>query len=272
VIFTGIASLLSVGVTPLLLVRYFDTRIPQATQGPRASQGALRDILERIKNVFRRLETYVELPPTTEMMDIIVKIMTEVILILALVTKEIKQGRLSEFIPVDRLFLSAHCCIEKFLKKVVGRSDMEDALRRLDKLTQEEHRMTSAQGLRASHDGAHFFVLSLPPCPLNPFSRPGNVYMRREFDDQKRSSPQLSHRCHRDSTCLIGNQLRQDLTNWLKPPDPYINYNTATNVHHKGTGMWFTERTTFQDWKESSSLLWIHGKRTFSGPLHPNSC
>ena len=35
---------------------------------------------------------------------------------------------------------------------MIGRSDIEDALRRLDKLTQEEHRMTSAQGLRATHD------------------------------------------------------------------------------------------------------------------------
>ena len=51
-----------------------------------------------------------------------------------------------------------------FLKKVTGRSAIEDALRRLDKLTQEEHRMTSVQGLRATHDlgervidGAHRF-------------------------------------------------------------------------------------------------------------------
>jgi hypothetical protein len=250
----------------------FDAQIPQAAQGVSASQGALVDIFERIENVFRRLETYVALPPTTEMMDIIVKVMTEVLLVLALVTKEIKQGKLSESIAVDRLFLSAHCFIERFFKKVAGKSDMEDALRRLDKLIQEEHRMTSTQGLRATHDGAHHFVLSLPPCPLNPFSRPGNVYMRREFDDQKRSSPQLSHRCHRDSTCLIGNQLRQDLTNWLKPPDPYINYNTASDARHEGTGVWFIESTTFQDWKESGSLLWIHGKRTFSSPLHPYSC
>jgi hypothetical protein len=27
--------------------------------------------------------------------------------------------------------------------------------------------------------------------------------------------------------------------------------------------MWFTESSTFKDWKESGSLLWIHGKRTF---------
>jgi len=51
--------------------------------------------------VFRRLETYTELRPTKEMTDIIIKVMVEVLLILALVTKEIKQGKLSELILDD---------------------------------------------------------------------------------------------------------------------------------------------------------------------------
>jgi len=37
------------------------------------------------------------------------------------------------------------------LKKVAGRSEIDDALRGLDKLTQEEHRMATAQALRATH-------------------------------------------------------------------------------------------------------------------------
>jgi len=40
---------------------------------------------------------------------------------------------------------------ENFLKKVAGGSEIDDALRRLDKLTQEEHRMVTAQDLRAMH-------------------------------------------------------------------------------------------------------------------------
>jgi hypothetical protein len=34
---------------------------------------------------------------------------------------------------------------EKFLKKLVGRKEIEDALKRLDRLTQEEARMAAAQ-------------------------------------------------------------------------------------------------------------------------------
>jgi len=47
---------------------------------------------------FRCLEIYTEVPPTTEMMDIIIQIMVEVLSILGIATKEIKQGRLSEYL------------------------------------------------------------------------------------------------------------------------------------------------------------------------------
>jgi hypothetical protein len=37
--------------------------------------------------------------------------------------------------------------VEKFLKKLLGRNDVEDALKRLDKLTQEEAKMATAEVL-----------------------------------------------------------------------------------------------------------------------------
>jgi hypothetical protein len=46
---------------------------------------------------FRRLETYTQVPPTTAMMDMIIQIMVEVLSILGIATKEIKQGRMSEY-------------------------------------------------------------------------------------------------------------------------------------------------------------------------------
>jgi len=42
-------------------------------------------------------------------------------------------------------------CPEKYGKRLVGRTDMEDALKRLDKLTHEEARMVIAENLRATH-------------------------------------------------------------------------------------------------------------------------
>ena len=40
----------------------------------------------------------------------------------------------------------------KYVKKLVGRTDIEDALVRLDELTQDEVRMAAAQGLKATHE------------------------------------------------------------------------------------------------------------------------
>ena len=42
-------------------------------------------------------------------------------------------------------------CVEKYLKKLIGRTEIEDALKRLDKLTQEEARMAAAASLKVTH-------------------------------------------------------------------------------------------------------------------------
>jgi hypothetical protein len=132
----------------------FDAQVHQAAQALNASQDVLLDLFERIENFFRRLEAYIGLPLTDGMTDIIVKVMVEVLLVLALATKEVKQGRISEFIPNDMPSISTQYSSEKFLKKLGGRSDLEDALGRLEKLTQDEIRMVAAQDLRATQDVA----------------------------------------------------------------------------------------------------------------------
>ena len=38
------------------------------------------------------------------------------------------------------------------MKRLIGRSDVEDALKKLDKLTDEEARMAVAQNLKATHN------------------------------------------------------------------------------------------------------------------------
>ena len=53
-------------------------------------------IFERIENVFRRLERYIEYPRTDGMIDAIVKVMVEVLYILGIATKVIKENRTSE--------------------------------------------------------------------------------------------------------------------------------------------------------------------------------
>ena len=115
------------------------------------AQEALIDIFERIENFFKRLETYTEVRPSEAMTDIIVKIMVEVLNVFAIATKEIKQGRTSELLMRVPCFGFADCWPEKYLKKLLGKTDIEDALKRLDKLTQDEVRMATAQLLTLTH-------------------------------------------------------------------------------------------------------------------------
>ena len=68
----------------------------QAAKDVRSSQNILLDIFQRIEMFFGRLVVYTEVEPTPEMMDMMVQITVEVLSILGIATKEIKQGRTSE--------------------------------------------------------------------------------------------------------------------------------------------------------------------------------
>ncbi|KAF8494393.1 hypothetical protein F5888DRAFT_1636100 [Russula emetica] len=99
-----------------------------------SGQDKLIDILNHIERFFHRLQIYTSITPTAAMTDVIVEIMVEVLTILALARKEVKCGRL-----------------KKYIKKLTGNTDIEDSLERLDKLTQEEARMASAELLKVTH-------------------------------------------------------------------------------------------------------------------------
>jgi len=63
-----------------------------------ASYDALRDLFECIANILRRLHIYTEkIPSFPAMSDIMVKIMIEVLNVIALATEQIKNGRFSEW-------------------------------------------------------------------------------------------------------------------------------------------------------------------------------
>ncbi|KAI0271929.1 hypothetical protein BGY98DRAFT_1179309, partial [Russula aff. rugulosa BPL654] len=173
-----------------------------------ASQDMLVDIFVRIENFFKRLESYTEVTPTAAMTDVIVKTMAEVLSIIATATKEIKQGR-----P------------KKFVKKLLGRNDIDDALKRLDSLTIEEARMAIAEILKVTN----------------------------RVDNKVTDVT--------ETTANLTESLQQEnLREWLSPPDPSINHNIARKAYHKGTASWFFQGGIFREWKSSPSLLWIHGK------------
>jgi hypothetical protein len=121
---------------------------------------------------------------------------------------------------------------------------MEDSLKRLDKLTQEEARMVAAQNLKATHTVDE---------------RVKEV--AGDVDDMRRLSSNLTSVDYVVLLILSENQLRESTHKWLSPPDPSTNHNIACGTHHKKTATWFFEGRIYQEWKAAGSLLWIHGKR-----------
>ena len=81
---------------PFLGVGHFNIYGSQAVKDVQASHETLLDIFGRVEMFFRRLEMYTEVPLTTEMMEVIIEIMAEVLSVVGIATKEIKQGRTSE--------------------------------------------------------------------------------------------------------------------------------------------------------------------------------
>ncbi|KAH8985182.1 hypothetical protein EDB92DRAFT_1818791 [Lactarius akahatsu] len=106
-----------------------------AARGTATSRDVLIELFEIIEKFFERLQTHTEVPPTAQMTNVMGKVMAEVLSVLAVATKVMYQSRK-----------------KTFLKKLVGRNDIEDALVRLDKLEQGELRMVSAQVLKTTSD------------------------------------------------------------------------------------------------------------------------
>ena len=98
-IFAGVGVLLSVCIFFYGFVWAINAYISQAAKDARTIQDTLIGIFERIEMFFRRLEIYTEVPATKEMMDIIVQILVEVLSILGIATKKIKESRMSKDFP-----------------------------------------------------------------------------------------------------------------------------------------------------------------------------
>ncbi|KAF8260116.1 hypothetical protein EI94DRAFT_929907 [Lactarius quietus] len=168
------------------------------------------------------------------MVDIIVKMLVELLSVLALATKQIQQGRL-----------------KKFAKKLLGESEIEAVLQKLDRLTQEEARIMAAQTLEVVH------------CLVN------NVKVvmddGRASIDGVRNVLVTMQGIASEINKMKRDQLQKDARNWVSPPDPSKNYNIACEAYQTGTGVWFFQGGVFSEWSTKGTLLWIHGKRACLG-------
>src|SRR5258707_9419654 len=106
-------------------------------------------LFERIHFFLQRLKGYTGVPLTHESRELLGKIMAQLLSILALSTKAMTDRKISELIP-SLCFSFADYGSEKFLKKLVGRKDEEEAVLRLDMLTKEESLMVMARNLEVT--------------------------------------------------------------------------------------------------------------------------
>jgi hypothetical protein len=124
--------------------------ISQVAKDVVASHGKLVNLFERIQCFLQRLSIYIGIPLTAAMTELLGKIMGQVLSILALSTKEMTQKRISECDWPDGSLL-ANYGTERFLNRLIGRTEVEDAFERLDMLTKEETGMITARNLAITH-------------------------------------------------------------------------------------------------------------------------
>ena len=191
--------------------------------------------------------------------------------------------------------------IEKFAKRLLGESDVEAILQRLDRLTLEEARITGARTLEVVHglfDNLKVVVDGGMPYFVHYWRINETRLSRREgIDDCYTTSSRYALTCvehpiflmmhvscdsrdrrwHKqvaelvlkftltvvEAECdFLGNQFQMNVRSWLSPPDPSVNHNIARRDHFGGTTSWFIQSDIYKEWTVTGSLLWIHGKRT----------
>jgi hypothetical protein len=91
----------------LLLIRSLVTQEYQAASAVSSDYDDLLDLFERLGNFLKRLDVYINIPPTEMITDVIVKIMVELLSVLVLAKKQIERGRIcTSAIRCDSMWLS----------------------------------------------------------------------------------------------------------------------------------------------------------------------
>ena len=149
---SGLAVLLSVFAFLSFPVAHLcNIQLYQTIKGVKDSYDALIELLESIEYFLHRLDIYTKITPTVAMTEMLVKILVELLSTLALATKEVRQGKPSKSIHGRIRYHLTQCDTEKFVKKLFGEKDIEAVLQRLNRLTQEEAKLTAAQILEVIH-------------------------------------------------------------------------------------------------------------------------
>jgi hypothetical protein len=104
----------------VLLLYPSNVQVSQAFKSVVSDLKRAIELLESIESFLNRLDIYTKVPPTPAMTEMIVKIMVELLSILALATNQIRRGTSSEFVFANILLGSTQCrelCKEAFRRE-----------------------------------------------------------------------------------------------------------------------------------------------------------
>ena len=123
--------------------------IVQAAKDVTASHDMLLDLFGRMDDFFRRLKIYSQSCISTELAEVLVKVAVKVLKILSIATKEVEQSRASgSFLYLVRILLTFLTIYpERYIKRLAGRKDIENAVAELESVIQREHYTATTQVL-----------------------------------------------------------------------------------------------------------------------------
>ncbi|KAJ7826554.1 ankyrin repeat-containing domain protein [Mycena olivaceomarginata] len=231
----------------------------QAAKNVSARYDSIIDLCELLHSFLERLRVYMSAQLSDNMREVVIRILAHLLSVFALVTKEIQHKRFGSY-----------------LRTLIGRTDVQDALKKLNDLIGVEQSMGVASAMTLSRnilDHLHGLVLADKDAAkiLDQLANDLHKAMQSTKDASERVMQQLTdlnisttdanERIMKDLRDLSRRHLDDSVRSWLKAPDARANHNTARSLHDGNTGNWLVRSFEYKSWKStSSSLFWINGK------------
>ncbi|KAJ7048703.1 hypothetical protein C8F01DRAFT_1070277, partial [Mycena amicta] len=233
----------------------------QAAKNVSARYDSIIDLCELLHSFLERLRVYLSVQLPENMQEVVVRILTHLLSVFGLATKEIKHNRFGSY-----------------LRTLIGQTDVQESLKKLNDLIGAEQSMGVANAMVFSQEIlAHVQDLQTTTCRKGCSLRKVcvssialawcqnivdvNERVLQELNSIHISTTDQNQCIMKDLVDLNRRHLDGTVRSWLKAPDARTNHNTARELHDGNTGSWLLQSFEYKSWKStSSSLFWINGK------------
>ncbi|KAJ7026251.1 hypothetical protein C8F04DRAFT_1297876 [Mycena alexandri] len=216
----------------------------QAAEDVSARYDCIINLCELLHSFLERLRVYMSAQLLDGMREVVIRILVHLLSVFALVTKEIKHARLVSYFRV-----------------LIGKTEIRDALEKLDNLIRAEQSMGIASTMLFSQtilDRVHDLVL------VAEVSTDTLAQLQNDLQKAIQSTEGCGGAAQQPSNFYDlpeGSNSTTIVRAWLNAPDPRINHNSARFLHDGNTGNWLLRSFEYKSWKTtSSSFFWLYGK------------